>query len=244
MKFDRFIIAADNHGDMGNKKAIETLLKFNDIWKPSIRIHAGDNWDFRPLRAAAGDEEKREAMNSDFEAGMLFIERFRPTHFCRGNHCERIYSLRDKPNRSGPLRDHAGNLIAQFEKLAFKFGTKILPYDKRKGVLEIGKLRVVHGYAHGITAARRMAQVYGSVIFGHIHSIQSHSIEGIDNRIGRAIGCLCELDMDYNSTQLASLVHRHGFGYGVIHRKSGLYQFWQAEEIGGIWHFPSDITIL
>lgn len=239
MGWDNFVVAADNHGDMQDLEAVGKFQNFLGLWKPSIRVHAGDNFDLRAIRRGAGEEEKREAMKADFDAGTEFVKMMRPTHFLRGNHDERLWDLAKA--KRGFTSDYAEERISEFEKLLRKLRCKMLPYDKRAGVLEIGKLRVIHGYAHGVNAARRSAQAYGSVLLGHAHSIQSSSIEGLDNRVGRIIGCLCRLNMEYSRATMASLVHRHGFAYGVIHSKTGLYQVWQAESINGKWLLPSDI---
>lgn len=238
--WDKFAIGSDNHGDMQDAGAVKAFLSFVEQWKPAIRIHAGDNWDFRPLRRKASEEEKREAMRHDFDSGTSFIERYRPTHLTRGNHDERLWDLA-KENR-GIMSEHAASLITESQKLLKSLGTRVLPYDKRLGVLQIGKLRVIHGYAHGVMAARRSALAYGSVLMGHVHSIQQSSVEGLDNRVGRVIGCLCRLDMEYSRATMASLVHRHGFAYGVINRKTGAYHVWQAESINGVWIIPTDLV--
>ncbi len=196
--WDRFAIFSDNHGDSEDPAAVAAASKFLSIWKPAIRIHAGDNWDFRPLRRKATEEEKQELMRQDFDAGLNFLKMFKPTHFLRGNHDERLWDLA-KANK-GILSEYAKSLIAEAQKSLDKFGTKML----------------------------------------HAHSIQSSSIEGLDNRVGHIIGCLCLLNMEYSRATMASLVHRHGFRFGVIHRKSGIYQSWQAESINGTWIIPTD----
>jgi hypothetical protein len=178
-------------------------------------------------------------MRHDFDAGMKFFKLLQPTHFLRGNHDERLWDL--MKSNQGILSEYAGSLVREADTLLRSMGTRMLPYDKRHGVLEIGKLRGIHGYCSGINAARRSALAYGSVISGHNHGIQVASIEGLDNRVGRIVGCLCVLNMEYSRATMASLVHRHGFAYGVIHKRSGLYHIWQAEEIEGSWIFPSDI---
>jgi predicted phosphodiesterase len=237
--WDKFVFMTDNHGDQQDPGVIKTATKFLDLWKPTVRIHGGDNWDLRPLRRGAGEEEKRESMTADFDAGAKWLNTLKPTHFLRGNHDERLWDLAAE-NR-GPLSDHAKALITRAEKIFKDHKTRVLPYDKREGVLSIGKLRAIHGYAAGVTAARRQALAYGTVLAGHTHGIQSASIEGIDNRIAHIVGCMCLLNMPYSRATLASLVHRHGWRYGVIHRKSGVFFSWQAEQINGIWVFPTDI---
>ena len=88
-----------------------------------------------------------------------------------------------------------------------------------------------------------MAQAYGSVLFGHIHAIHQASIEGLENRIGRACGCLCKLDMAYDRHHLGKLLHRHGWPYGVVNVKTGDYFVFQAECVNGTWLFPTDYQV-
>ena len=75
----RFIAGFDVHGDKQNKAACEVFFRFMKDWKPEIRVMGGDLFDFRPLRRKASEEEKRESMREDFEAGMGFLKRMRPT---------------------------------------------------------------------------------------------------------------------------------------------------------------------
>lgn len=233
---------SDNHGDMRDPSAIRAAKSFLADWKPTIRIHGGDNWDFRPLRRKASEEEKREALRHDFDEGMKFLRILKPTHFLRGNHDERLWDLAKQNN--GILSEYARSLVSEVNEFIESNEIQMQPYDKRYGVLEIGKLRCIHGYAHGVNAARRSALAYGSVLLGHAHSIQSSSIEGLDNRVGRIVGCLCILNMEYSRATMASLVHRHGFAYGVINKRNGEYHVWQGESINGTWLLPSDVKIL
>ena len=96
--WERFVIVSDNHGDMIHPAVNRVAHKFINEWKPTLRIHAGDNFDFRPLRRKASEEEKRELMRSDFDAGLEFFDMLKPTHFCRGNHDERLWDLAKEKN--------------------------------------------------------------------------------------------------------------------------------------------------
>src|SRR5690349_11522891 len=121
--WDPFVFASDNHGDKQDPRAVKAFTKFLGLWKPTIRIHGGDNWDFRPLRRGASEEEKRESMTADFDAGDRFLKILKPTHFQRGNHDERLWILA-KDNR-GPLSDHARYLITRAEKRFKGFDTHV-----------------------------------------------------------------------------------------------------------------------
>lgn len=238
----KFIVASDVHGDQQDEKANAVLFEFMARWKPDIRILAGDLWDFRPLRSKATDDEKRESMRDDFTAGEYWFNQFRPHYFLRGNHDERLWELAERDD--GVRSDYAAELIAKVGTMTRRHKCQMLPYHKRDGVLRIGSLKVLHGFSCGVYASRQTALIYGSCLFGHVHTIDEHAIPGLERRVARSIGCLCALDMDYNTRQPASLRHAHGFAYGVLDERTGHYHCWQAESVEGKWHLPSDISSL
>jgi predicted phosphodiesterase len=242
MSWDKFIVCSDSHGDCQDDEAVEAFLAFNKVWKAKYRLHLGDFVDMRPLRRGANEEEKREVIGIDFQAGLDFLEAYKPTHLLRGNHDERLIDL--ATDGFGIRQEHAIELTNKLEKVLGKFKCEMKPYHKRLGLLELGELKAVHGFAAGPNAARETARTYGSVICGHGHNIQSASIPGMETKVGRMIGCLCRLDFNYNRAHMGSLSHQHGFGHGVINSKSGIYHYWQNQSIDGVWIIPSDIVII
>lgn len=240
--FKRFVVCGDLHGDMQDKETVQALDRFCDSYKPQIKVFAGDLWDFRALRTKASEDEKRDSMKIDFEAGLEWLHKFKPQHFLKGNHDERLWLAADK--KKGPISDYAQTLIDLVESDAKKMKCQILPYDKRHGVLRLGNLKVIHGYAHGVNAARRQAQTYGSVLCFHGHSIQHATIEKIDDCVGRMGGCLCSIDMPYVTAALNALLWRNGWIYGVLSEKTGNYQVFQAERIDGVWLVANGIEKL
>lgn len=237
MAFKKFLVASDVHGGEQDPAANKVLFEFQKVWKPEIKVCAGDLWDFAALRKKASEEERRTSMRDDYYAGLDWFLRFQPTHFLRGNHDERLWDLRE--DNRGPLSDYAAECIKGFETELKKAKCWMLPYERRLGMLEIGKLRILHGFYAGVNAARRSAQTWGSCLVGHAHSVQMASIEGPENRVGRVIGCLCNLDMKFQRANPSSLLHRHGFAYGVIDDRKGTYQVHQAEKVGDKWILPS-----
>jgi predicted phosphodiesterase len=235
-RYRKFLVVSDNHGDGEDQGAVRALREFTTFWKPTVRVHLGDCFDFRFLRKKADEQERRHPVQDDLDAGIDFLRTFKPTHFLRGNHDERLWDAARSDD--GKLADFAARLILDIQDV---LGDAImLPYDKRKGVLRLGHLKVIHGYNAGVTAARIAAQIYGSVLMGHIHAVDQYAIPGIERRIGRAIGCLCKLDMEYNRAMAQTLRHSHGWAYGLLF-DSGEYVVWQAEQVGGAWFFPSEI---
>lgn len=238
MKPIPWIFAPDVHGDKIDRNAEKALFEVMKFFKPQIRIQGGDLFDIRCLRRGAGSEEALEDLREDIDAGVDFIDRFRPTHWLRGNHDERLF---DATNSHNPiLRRYASleysNITDHLEKAGCK---QILPYSKRHGVLKFGHLIFVHGFSAGIYAAKKHAEIYNNVVFGHTHAIDSYSIPSLEERKGWNVGSLCLLDMDYNRMQLNTLRQRHGFAYGFFY-PNGDYRLFQAEEICGRWLFPTE----
>jgi hypothetical protein len=237
MSLTRFVFASDLHGDQADKSATAALDQFITVFKPKLRIFGGDLWDFRPLRRKACEDERRESMVADYDAGMRWLKGFKPNYFLRGNHDERLWELAAKDK--GVESDYALSGIIEITALLAKMNCKMLPYHNREGVLRIGHLKMLHGFHAGINAARQTALVYGSALFGHVHTIDEHSIPGLERRVARSVGCLCKLSMDYNIRTPSALRHSHGFAYGVINEKTGCYNVFQAESIDGKWLFPT-----
>jgi len=242
MSFKKFVAAFDVHGDKQSPSANRALFRFCEIWKPQIRVMGGDLWDFRPLRRKACEDERRESMATDFRAGIKWLHQFKPTHFTRGNHDERLWEL--AASDRGVESDYAVNAVGEIENLMRQMKCEMLPYDKRAGVLRLGHLKIIHGFSSGLYAARVHALVYGSCLFGHTHAIDEHAIPGLERRVARNAGCMCELSMEYNARLMGTLKQAHGFAFGVIDSKSGAFQCWQAEEINGKWIIPTDTVTL
>jgi predicted phosphodiesterase len=233
----RWIAVFDNHGDQADERAVAVLWEFMRTWKPEIRIHGGDNFDFRPFRRKASDQERREATGDDFEVGCEFLRLFKPTHFLRGNHDERMWDMAKSDD--GPIADYAQRTIKDIQT-CLPADCQIYPYDKRSGVARIGRMHVVHGYSAGVYATRLLAQVYGAAIMGHTHAVDQYSVPRLHREVGRSCGCLCKLDMEYNRGHIQTLRQEHGFAYGILLR-DGSFHMWQAMPIHGRWYFPTEI---
>ena len=232
----RFVAVFDNHGDMVDAKALAAFREFVKHWKPEVRIHGGDCFDLRALRKGASKDEEFEDLAPDIEAGLDFLSWYKPTHFLRGNHDERLW---DAASGKNPIAARFAALTIE-EVMDALGGAKMYPYCKRNGVMRLGHLKVIHGYHSGVTAARQAAQVYGSVLLGHVHTVDQYSIPGVERRIGRSCGCLVKLDMPYNRAQANTLRQSHGWGYGFIY-PSGDYQYFQAECVNHSWTFPTEV---
>jgi len=234
IKSERFVIAADNHGDMIDPVTEKALFNFMKDFKPTIRIHLGDNFDFRNLRKGASDDEKAQSLKDDWNSGEDFVRRFydggKHNVFLRGNHDERLFDLAN--TTIGVMRDYAHDNIERFNSIFSKAKADVLPYDSRHGVYELGNIKCIHGYFAGKTAVQRHAAVYGNCVFGHIHSIDSCAVERHDEPgESRSIGALCKVDMEYNKKMPSHLRHNNGWVAGTLY-SDNTYALFQTTRVG------------
>jgi predicted phosphodiesterase len=242
MSPQRFVIVSDNHGDMQDDESVEALFSFIEDFKPTIRIHAGDNWDFRNLRKGASDEEKAGSLEDDWQAGSNFVSRFftggKTNVFLRGNHDERLWSFAS--NCSGLVRDYARDGIKRVESLMRKHRAKMLPYDSALGIYDLGKLNVLHGYHAGIGAANMHARCYRNCIFGHVHTAETAAIASLEPAEARSNPCLCIRDMDYCNAKTGKLRWAQGWSYGYLFA-DGTYQLFTARRINGSFYAATEV---
>lgn len=233
----RFVLAADPHGDMADPATVEALFAFLDDWKPEIRVHLGDNWDFRNLRKGASDDEKAASLQGDWEAGTAFMRRFfkggRERVFLRGNHDERLFDL--SKSATGILRDYAADGIKRLEAIVRQAGAKMLPYDSADGIYYLGKLALVHGFFHGVNACRQHANTYGNCAFGHVHTDESSPVPSLKAASADSIPCLCIRDMDYVAKKTGKLRWAQGWAYGLLF-SDGRYTLTKCKKINGRFH--------
>jgi len=241
----RFVVCSDNHGDMADATATEALFAFIEDYKPEIRIHAGDNWDFRNLRKGASDDEKAASLEDDWDCGARFLERFfkggTTKVFLRGNHDERLWEFRE--SATGLLRDYAADGIKRVEALTRRLRVTMLPYDAADGVYDLGKLTIVHGYHCGVSAAKEHANSYHSdVLFGHVHAFDSVSVKGRNGPItAQSMGCLCKTNMSYINRKTAKMRWSNGWMAGVVY-PSGDYSMFPVKRHGNSFLAPTGFS--
>ena len=241
-----FVFASDLHGDHQDHGAVDALMKFCDIYNPDVKVFGGDLFDFRNIRRGAGPAEKQDSMSADVEAGMEFLNNFKPNVFLLGNHDSRLWD-NAQYNESGIIRDAARHGVRDIEGVCRKMKCKMLPYKSDEGIYNLGLVRMIHGYHAGIYATKKHAEIYspsgGIVLHGHTHAIQYHSVPRLKGGSGMAVGCLANLDMDYNRYQTGRMLHAHGFAYGYSDGKD--WQVWQAKKGGsGKWVVAKELITL
>lgn len=214
-KARRWVAVSDTHGDQIDRDAERQFFDFVEDYKPHIRLHMGDVFDFRAWRKGADKEEKAESMLSDVESGLDFLRRYKPRAVLWGNHDDRLFKI--ARDGSGPERMHARQLIGQIEDTLPK--TKFIKYDVTSGICRIGDIAFLHGYQCNQDTAKNIALQYGGgeirrVVQGHVHHFSSHTSRSLGGVKGHTIGCLARLDMEYAKARPATMSHGQGWCYG------------------------------
>lgn len=240
----RWMAVFDSHGDKLDASASEAMFKFKEeYWKPHETIHGGDNWNFAAIRKGASEEEKEESMIKDFDLGMQFLNRLRPRYLLLGNHDCRLWNLAETSH--GLLQDYSFKGCEEIKKQMEKIKCHMLPYDSRHGILEYGvNQKIAHGYMHSDGVAKDAAVTYGNILVGHVHAFSSYRVASIDERVGQTVGCLCDLDMKFESSRKAKLKKEHGWVYGIKNTRTGVCNYWLARKIEDKWILPSSIIEL
>ncbi|NBW10606.1 MAG: hypothetical protein EBR82_21535 [Caulobacteraceae bacterium] len=231
MDFKTFALVADNHGDQIHPATEKKFFRWLEDFKPNIRVHLGDNWNFDALRRGASESDKTVDLKRDIAAGKKFLSKyFAPDAtniFLRGNHDERLWKLQKDPCNA-VARGYAEKIVEELEEHIAGLNAKMLPYDSEKGVYRLGKLTCVHGYAHGMGASRTHARVYGNCVFGHVHRFDACGEASLGRRYAQSIGCLARHDMAYCADKAYRLGWHHGWAYGVLY-SNGNYEIKEAK---------------
>lgn len=238
----RFVKVGDNHGGEQEDVLVEKFFEWLKDFRPQLRIHTGDAFNFAALRKKASPEDKAVAIAPDYEAGNDFMARLfdggTEKYFLRGNHDERIYNQAETTT-DAVLQHYASKMVTEIGVAARKRNVRMLPYDSSEGVLDVHGVRAIHGYAAGIGAARKFAFVYGSCSFGHTHAMDVCPVEHWpETAIAYGTGCMCKIRQPYNRTQVNTLRHENGWLYGFTDGTRATY--YQAKFKDGRIHVASE----
>ena len=230
---------------MADKSAIKAFLKFCDEFNPKIRIHLGDAIDFRAIRRGVCKEEKYESMQADYDSGTQFLRDMGANVWLWGNHEDRIEQI--ARSTDGVMRDYAARINIEMLDFAKAQKCQVLPYDARKGVYELGKVRsggfrVIHGYSCGIHALKAEVNTYTRVIHGHIHTRGTVLSGTYDPSEGHTCACLCRLDMTYAKTHKTALRQEHGWIYGLVNNRTGSVIVQHARKVDGKFFYSSEFS--
>ncbi len=240
MSWTRFSIGFDLHGSEQHAPTVKAFHKFNADFKPQRRVMGGDLWDFVALMSRASEKEKRHPLLPDFDAGVEFLEEFRPEELLLGNHDHRLW--REAAADNGPTSELAKAKVKEFNKIAGRIGCRVLPYSKTR-VVPVGPLNVLHGLFAGESACKKHAQVYGPAIFGHVHTAEHCVVPRYGARIEAwSSPCMVRMDMEYAEQTPGTLKWQNGWMFGAYNGRR--YHVETAVVDGGEVMVPSGFKVL
>ena len=230
----RVMFVADNHGRHIDKEAERIARRLYDEWKPELRYHLGDCYDFAELRKDARADETRGDPGPDIEAGHEMLDWYKPTHFVSGNHDYRL--MREcEQTTDGVRRDWSRRVLKEINGRLK--GVKVIEYDKDNW-FDLGQYRIVHGITHGKNALNKAVSLMGPVIMGHVHVSQSFSMGNMDRDWAHSVGCLCHTALDYNRADPGSYRHNNGAAIGLLTPDDKLI-FQHVQPTCGKWFVPT-----
>ena len=199
---------------------MQVLLDFRDDWKPTKTVHIGDLLDCEGVSTFPSEDAM--SLKDEFAIGRHHLDLMRPTHYCFGNHEQRIERQGNINPVVRSLCDVADNLDLDARKI------KHIKYDPQKW-FEFGHLKALHGVYCPDNAAKAHAMAYGCAVFGHTHRIQSYDPRQIGTRnAGFNIGTLTPTALGYSKTVTG---WRQGFAFAYIYADGG-FSFYQVRLIG------------
>jgi Calcineurin-like phosphoesterase len=201
-----------------DRRSLDAVLKYASDQKWSHVVYVGDVMDHNSisshnlgnLRSVSG-----ETLMDDYEVANELLDDFAlaTPHakkiFIEGNHeyrAERLVNA--QPQLQGMVEaQYALNLAGR--------DTTWVPYWSKGTIFSLGKASFGHGRYTGEHHAAKHAHKYGrNFYYGHLHDMQSHTVErdGDDLKYEAAsLGCLCE----YQQSYLQGRPTRWQQGFGV-----------------------------
>ena len=240
----RVVVMGDNHGNHADPATLEAILAFCRDFKPHHRVHLGDNWDLAALRRGVGNQDReasQAALLEDIEAGIQWVQQYRPTHFLMGNHEHRIRELMHVTDSITRLEALQG-IDAKMRRAIRNSGCRVIKeYTVQENFVDLGPLTFTHGFYHGNDAIIKTAHRFNSgpgraVVMGHLHRAEQHNLE---RRGGGAVwinGCACDLSLQYAERRPSTLRWQNSF-MAFIYRGEH-YIGRQAHRFAGRWVMP------
>ena len=218
------LIVPDTHVPYHDQRAWELVMKAAKWFKPERIIIQGDFPDFYsvsshskdPARADQLDWEVRQVETKLDELDALGAKH---KHWIAGNHDDRLTRY---------LRDKAPELFGIVSiPGVFDLAERGWTYTPYKDDKKIGRLYATHdvGSAGRYAAHKALDTYQHSIITGHTHRL-NYVVEGNavgEYKLSASFGWLGDVDqIDYMHRATARKNWALGFGYGYIHRNTGI----------------------
>ena len=206
-KITKVVVLPDIHAPKCHYPSLKVVLEFIKDYKPNMLIQLGDLCDFDSLSKYETLKEKDlTSLNHEVESAnevLDSIEKVLPWN------CEKVLLEGNHDRRPETYRLNRWD--AQAKRL---FGMAQLPdfhvlYNlKKRGwswveenkLFDVGRASFVHGFfTNQYHAAKTVRRWFKTIIYGHLHQYQVHTISGMDQLPVSAmcIGTLSRFDLSY-----------------------------------------------
>ena len=237
-KWKRILAVGCSHGDLANGHALAAVLRFVEDWRPVHRIHLGDCYDTAAFRTGAnGTTDESHAIGPDITAGQVFLNAFRPTAFCMGNHENRIVKLCGHHNQI--IATAANAVLLDMLRPIKKMRCDILPYNIKTGWHRLGNVRFGHGYFYGENYLRDSAESFGNCVVAHAHRAGMAKARSLTNATAYGVGTLADVQkMGYASERRSTLSWSHGMVFGEVCEDEAQLCLWEWPQGTVDWRLP------
>ena len=218
--YKRFLAVGCSHGHLADPKALETVLRFQRIFKPQVRIHLGDFTDQAAFRSGApGTKDETTSIADDLTHGLNFLRELKPTILLNGNHEIRLWKLADHHNEI--VARAASSVITEIRDTVEKLKCQYVEhYDITRSWVDLGDLRLLHGFMYNENAIRDHAEHFGRCLIAHLHTVGEAAARRSDHARAYCVGTLANIpSMSYALTRRATARWSHGFAYGETNGK-------------------------
>jgi hypothetical protein len=225
------MLITDSHGNLVSRDREDEAWAFKQDFQPDLMAHGGDWLELTALRSKASEDEKCVSIRDDFDDGVRLIRRFSPQLWLSGNHCDRLFKLRE--HRIAAFRDLGHVLCQQVLDIAKEIGARYVPYASRQDHPRVGAHLVLHGYGSGIHTLEAHRATYESpVIIGHVHSSLTLVPRSSNQTPSYSVGALMDFNkVAYDKNTLGGLKRSHGFLFGEY--AEGISHFWNVSSRPG-----------
>lgn len=227
----KILVMSDQQIPFQDPVTADLMVDFAKTLQPDVIVHAGDLLDFPDLTTKY---HRRTAtyhhVDEEIGEAQAYVERFGRAvpgviqRLTPGNHEARLeLYVEEQADALAPLLDGPLSLQTLLGPQIEVVGS----YLEGTAVVQVGGLRIMHGYFHGKNAAEQHYRRYGSTVFGHVHRPVTYAESNADgDHMAWGIGCMCNTAGPNKPPAKASgsiLNYTQGFAVVAVDDETGVY---------------------
>lgn len=238
-RWKKILAVGCSHGHYIDTNAADNVLRFRWAWKPDTVVHLGDAVDLAALRTGAlgnpEDPDNTVDIGEDIDDGLAFLKELEPTHYCYGNHEDRLNSF--ATHWSARRRELGQHLKSRLHSGLPK--TQILDRWDQTAWFKFGDTLFGHGIFFGRSFLAQSADSFGKCVVAHAHHPGTAQGVRLDHPTATSVGCLRTIETArYAKDRRATLAWGHGFVWGYYNDTKAQLWLHNAGTEPGAWVLP------